>query len=139
MTTADAHPRSTATPVAVQILTVIFYAGFAISVSIVAMAMFGLIGVALALFLAWQWARIAAFGPRDTGTPAQHRAAAPPRRAPPETLPSTVTATRRSPGSRPNRPSSPPFSTGSARPATPGSSRTSSRGAAPTGPDPPAT
>jgi hypothetical protein len=77
MTTADANPRSTATPVAVQILTVIFYAGFAISVSIVAMAMFGLIGVALALFLAWQWARIAAFGPRDTGTPAQHRAAAP--------------------------------------------------------------
>jgi hypothetical protein len=74
MTTADANPRSTATPVAVQILTVIFYAGFAISVSIVAMAMFGLIGVALALFLAWQWARIAAFGPRDTGTPAQHRA-----------------------------------------------------------------
>jgi hypothetical protein len=77
MTTADANPRSTATPVAVQILTVIFYAGFAISVSIVAMAMFGLIGVALALFLAWQWARIAAFGPRDTGTPAQHRATAP--------------------------------------------------------------
>lgn len=51
-----------ATPVAVQILTVIFYAGFAISVSIVAMAMFGLIGMALALFLAWQWGRVAAFG-----------------------------------------------------------------------------
>ncbi len=61
----DATPAPqtpSATPVAVQILTVIFYAGFAISVSIVAMAMFGLIGIALALFLAWQWGRVAAFG-----------------------------------------------------------------------------
>ncbi len=61
----DATPAPqtpSATPVAVQVLTVIFYAGFAISVSIVAMAMFGLIGIALALFLAWQWGRVAAFG-----------------------------------------------------------------------------
>jgi hypothetical protein len=56
-------PRKPGTPtVAVQILTVIFYTGFAITVSIVAMAMFGLIGIALALFLAWQWGRVAAFG-----------------------------------------------------------------------------
>ncbi len=49
-----------ATPV--QILSVIFYAGFAIAVSIVAMAMFGLIGVLLAVLLAWQWGRIPALG-----------------------------------------------------------------------------
>jgi hypothetical protein len=49
-----------ATPV--QILSVIFYAGFAIAVSIVAMAMFGLIGVLLAVLFAWQWGRIPALG-----------------------------------------------------------------------------
>jgi hypothetical protein len=71
------HARSldtgsrTATPTAVQILTVIFYAGFAISVSIVAMALFGLVGIALAVFLAWQWGRVAVFGPaRPQWTPA---------------------------------------------------------------------
>jgi hypothetical protein len=57
-------PRNpNAAPVAVQILTVVFYAGFAISVSIVAMALFGLVGIALAIFLAWQWGRVAVFGP----------------------------------------------------------------------------
>jgi hypothetical protein len=60
--THDPTPE-TAAPAAVQILTVIFYAGFAISVSIVAMALFGLIGIALAVFLAWQWGRVAVFGP----------------------------------------------------------------------------
>ncbi|MEL7343617.1 MAG: DUF2852 domain-containing protein [Pseudomonadota bacterium] len=48
--------------VAVQILTIIFYSGFAISVSIVAMAMFGIFGIALAVFFAWQWARIPNLG-----------------------------------------------------------------------------
>lgn len=60
--TTIAHPRPDTPPKAVQILTVIFYAGFAISVSIVAMALFGLFGIALAVFLAWQWGRVAAFG-----------------------------------------------------------------------------
>lgn len=49
-------------PIPVQILSVIFYAGFAISVSIVAMAMFGIIGVGLAFFFAWQWGRIPNLG-----------------------------------------------------------------------------
>ncbi|QBY00709.1 DUF2852 domain-containing protein [Rhodophyticola sp. CCM32] len=47
-------------PLPVQILTLIFYAGFAISVSIVAMALFGVIGVVLAVLFAWQWARLPA-------------------------------------------------------------------------------
>ena len=51
------HPTPTL-PVPVQILTTIFYAGFAISVSIVAMAMFGLIGLILAALFAWQWTRV---------------------------------------------------------------------------------
>lgn len=72
------HARS-AVPLPVQILTVIFYAGFAISVSIVAMAMFGVIGVALALFLAWQWARVATFGRQQSApdTPAEATAPQP--------------------------------------------------------------
>ena len=79
--THDASPvsrKSTDTPVAVQILTVIFYAGFAISVSIVAMALFGLVGIALAVFLAWQWGRVAVFGAaRPQWRPAQVSEAAP--------------------------------------------------------------
>ena len=44
--------------VSVQILSIIFYAGFAIPVSIVAMVQFGLIGFALPVFFAWQWGRM---------------------------------------------------------------------------------
>ncbi len=52
-----AHP-SRAIPVSVQILSILAYGGFAISSSIVAMAMFGQIGMLLALLFAWQWSRI---------------------------------------------------------------------------------
>jgi hypothetical protein len=93
------HARSldtgsrTATPTAVQILTVIFYAGFAISVSIVAMALFGLVGIALAVFLAWQWGRVAVFGPaRPQWPPPRPPLRRPPPR-PPGTPPSTAIAT----------------------------------------------
>jgi len=48
----------------VQIVSIVFYAGFAISVSIVAMAMFGLVGVLLAALFAWQWGRIPALSGR---------------------------------------------------------------------------
>ncbi|MEJ6395111.1 DUF2852 domain-containing protein [Gymnodinialimonas sp. 2305UL16-5] len=48
----------------VQVISIIFYAGFAISVSIVTMALFGEIGIALAVFLAWQWGRIPAISGR---------------------------------------------------------------------------
>ncbi|WP_224814591.1 DUF2852 domain-containing protein [Hasllibacter sp. MH4015] len=51
---------SPAAPVApaVQVISILLYAGFAISVSIVTMAMFGMIGIALAALFAWQWGRI---------------------------------------------------------------------------------
>lgn len=51
-------------PVPVQILSILLYGGFAISVSIVAMALFGLIGVFLAVLFAWQWGRIPTLGGR---------------------------------------------------------------------------
>ncbi len=59
-TASDDASTQTQVPLPVQILTTIFYAGFAISVSIVAMAMFGLIGILLAVLFAWQWTRLAA-------------------------------------------------------------------------------
>jgi hypothetical protein len=62
MTTDIAPDRPDASPAALRLLAVIFYTIFAISVSIVAMALFGLFGLALAVSLAWQWARVAAFG-----------------------------------------------------------------------------
>lgn len=64
MTHYDADPAQMQpqVPVAVQILTIIFFAGFAISVSIVAMALFGVIGIALAALFAWQWGRMRALG-----------------------------------------------------------------------------
>lgn len=65
MSTATLHdPAAPAAPVPlpVQILTVIFYAAFAITVSILAMVFFGIIGIAVALLLALQWGRIAALG-----------------------------------------------------------------------------
>lgn len=51
---------------AVQILAIIGFTGFAIPVSIVAMGEFGVLGLALAAFLGWQWTRLAGLGD-DTG------------------------------------------------------------------------
>lgn len=48
----------------IQIVSIVFYAGFAISLSIVAMAMFGLVGIGLAALFAWQWGRIPALSGR---------------------------------------------------------------------------
>ncbi|MBF9045004.1 DUF2852 domain-containing protein [Rhodobacterales bacterium HKCCE4037] len=50
----------------VQVLSILLYAGFAIAVSITAMALFGLVGVALAALFAWQWGRIPAVSGRFT-------------------------------------------------------------------------
>ena len=49
-------------PLVVQILAIIGFTGFAIPVSIVAMGEFGVLGLILAAFLAWQWTRLAGFG-----------------------------------------------------------------------------
>lgn len=49
-------------PFVVQILTILGYTGFAIPVSIVAMSEFGVLGLALAAFLAWNWISVANFG-----------------------------------------------------------------------------
>ncbi len=49
-------------PLAVQILAIIGFTGFAIPVSIIAMNMFGLLGLLLAAFLGWQWTRLAGLG-----------------------------------------------------------------------------
>ena len=66
MTSASHQTASTPNiPTGIQALSVIFYAGFAIPVSIVAMNIFGVLGLALAAFFAWQWGRIPALG----GTP----------------------------------------------------------------------
>lgn len=46
-------------PLVVQILAIIGYTGFAIPISIIAMGEFGVLGLALAGFLAWQWTRLA--------------------------------------------------------------------------------
>ncbi len=55
-------------PIAVQILAILGYTGFAIPVSIIAMDQFGVLGIALAAFLAWQWTRIISFnGHRSIG------------------------------------------------------------------------
>ena len=53
-------------PMPVQIVSIVFYAGFAISVSIVAMAMFGIIGIILAILFAWLWTQIPALNYRPT-------------------------------------------------------------------------
>ena len=52
-------------PLPVQILAIIGYTGFAIPVSIIAMAQFGFLGLVLAAFLAWQWTRLAGLGGDD--------------------------------------------------------------------------
>lgn len=49
-------------PLAVQILAIIGFTGFAIPVSIIAMDQFGVLGLALAGFLGWQWTRLAGIG-----------------------------------------------------------------------------
>lgn len=49
-------------PLVVQILAIIGYTGFAIPVSIVAMNMFGFLGLLLTAFLAYQWTRLAGLG-----------------------------------------------------------------------------
>ncbi|MDA8586582.1 DUF2852 domain-containing protein [Rhodobacteraceae bacterium] len=49
-------------PLVIQILAIIGFTGFAIPVSIVAMNMFGVLGLLLAAFLAYQWTRLAGIG-----------------------------------------------------------------------------
>ena len=49
-------------PVAVQILAIVGFTGFAIPVSIIAMDQFGVLGIALAGFFAFQWTRLAGLG-----------------------------------------------------------------------------
>ena len=49
-------------PLVVQILAIIGYTGFAIPVSIIAMNMFGFLGLLLAAFLAYQWTNLAGLG-----------------------------------------------------------------------------
>ena len=55
-------PRVQTPSTPVQILAILCFTGFAIPVSIVAMNLFGLLGLALAAFLGWQWTRLAGFG-----------------------------------------------------------------------------
>lgn len=61
--------RPSPPPVPVQVISIVFYAGFAISVSITAMAMFGIVGVLLAVFFAWMWGQIPSLGGRGAGIP----------------------------------------------------------------------
>jgi hypothetical protein len=49
----------------VQILAVLGYTGFAIPVSIIAIDEFGVLGLALAAFLGWQWTQLAWLGTRS--------------------------------------------------------------------------
>ena len=66
-------PPNARIPTSVQVFSILLYAGFAISVSITAMAMFGLVGLALAALFAWQWGRIPAVSGRfalETGVAA---------------------------------------------------------------------
>ena len=49
-------------PLVVQILAIIGFTGFAIPVSIIAMNMFGILGLLLAAFLGFQWTRLAGIG-----------------------------------------------------------------------------
>lgn len=57
------HPVQISKPsTPVQILAIIGFTAFAIPVSIVAMGEFGVLGLALAAFLGWQWTRLAGLG-----------------------------------------------------------------------------
>ena len=53
-------------PVAVQIIAIIAYSGFAIPVSIVAMNIFGVLGLALTAFIVWGWDDIANLGSKPS-------------------------------------------------------------------------
>ena len=53
-------------PVAVQIIAILAYTGFAIPVSIIAMSQFGILGLALVLFIVWGWADIANLGSKPS-------------------------------------------------------------------------
>jgi len=66
-------PTTARLPTGAYIVTLVLYTGFAIPVAIVAMSMFGIIGLLLAAFLAWQWVRLAqpATG-SDLGTQVQN-------------------------------------------------------------------
>ncbi|MEM1129829.1 MAG: DUF2852 domain-containing protein [Pseudomonadota bacterium] len=61
-TDAAPLPPARPSPLAIQILSIIFYGSFAIAVSIVAIVAFGVVGIVLAAFLAWQWGRIPSLG-----------------------------------------------------------------------------
>ncbi|MEM9709058.1 MAG: DUF2852 domain-containing protein [Pseudomonadota bacterium] len=58
----SADMRLGSPPLVVQILTIIGYTGFAIPVSIVAMDQFGVLGLALAAFIAYQYSSVVGFG-----------------------------------------------------------------------------
>lgn len=58
----DSASRPRKIPVAVQILSILLFAAFAISTSIVAMVQFWPAGIALAVLFAWQWGRIPTLG-----------------------------------------------------------------------------
>ena len=65
MTSEQNDPRTlqlSKPPVVVQILAIIGFTGFAIPVSIIAMDQFGILGILLAAFLAFQWTRLAGIG-----------------------------------------------------------------------------
>ncbi|MEL7026208.1 MAG: DUF2852 domain-containing protein [Pseudomonadota bacterium] len=49
-------------PFVIQVLAIIGYTGFAIPVSIIAMDQFGVLGLALAAFIAWNWTNVATLG-----------------------------------------------------------------------------
>ncbi len=55
-------------PVAVQIIAILAYTGFAIPVSIIAMDQFGILGLGLVLFIVWGWADIANLGSKPSIT-----------------------------------------------------------------------
>ncbi len=60
--THDRRALRTRPSTGVRIIAILAYTGFAIPVSIVAMSMFGLPGLLLAVILAWQWTRVAGIG-----------------------------------------------------------------------------
>ncbi|MEO0916394.1 MAG: DUF2852 domain-containing protein [Pseudomonadota bacterium] len=63
--TTDTALRSLSRPpLAVQILAIIGFTAFAIPVSIIAMDQFGVLGLFLAAFLAYQWTQLAGMGTR---------------------------------------------------------------------------
>lgn len=88
MIAATAHRSEerpmTPQPIALRILSLIFYAGFAIPVSIVAIAHFWPAGMVLAAFLAYQWTAIIGL---ERGTPVEQAVEALRHRAAPDPAP----------------------------------------------------